>query len=78
MFSSVLIILLQDLLIIASIVTVMYLTDLRLALIVSITFPRFLAVVLLFRSCARKAYRMIRTRIADLNSFSMKTSPICG
>jgi ATP-binding cassette subfamily B multidrug efflux pump len=69
MFSSVLIILLQDLLIIASIVTVMYLTDLRLALIVSITFPPLLAVVLLFRSCARKAYRMIRTRIADLNSF---------
>ncbi|HON10274.1 MAG TPA: ABC transporter ATP-binding protein [Chitinispirillaceae bacterium] len=69
MFSSVLIILLQDLLIIASIVTVMYLTDLRLALVVSITFPPLLAVVLLFRSCARKAYRIIRTRIADLNSF---------
>lgn len=69
LFSTVLVTLVQDVLILFGITTIMFFTDIRLALIVSISFPALITVMLLFRIKARQAYRVIRTRIADLNSF---------
>lgn len=69
MFSSVLVTLLQDILIMSGVIVVMFYTDVRLALIVSCTFPPLFAVIVVFRNEARKAYRVIRTKITDLNAF---------
>lgn len=69
LFSTVLVTLVQDVLILSGITTIMFFTDLHLALIVSITFPALFIVMLFFRIKARTAYRIIRTRIADLNAF---------
>src|SRR5690606_15370728 len=56
MFSSVLVTLLQDILIMSGVIFVMFFTDVRLALIVSCTFPPLFAVIVIFRNEARKAY----------------------
>jgi ABC-type multidrug transport system fused ATPase/permease subunit len=40
-----------------------------LAMVVAVTFPIIVVLTLLFQAKARKAYRMIRTRIAALNAF---------
>jgi len=69
LFSTVLVTLVQDVLILTGITIIMFFTDRHLALVVSISFPALFVVMLLFRIKARQAYRVIRTRIADLNSF---------
>jgi len=69
MFSSVLITLFQDILMMTGIVIVMILSDIYLALIVATTFPFIVIFTLLFRVKARNAYRSIRTKITELNSF---------
>lgn len=69
LFSTVLVTLFQDVLILSGITVIMYATDVHLALIVSISFPPLILVMAIFRAKARNAYRIIRTRIADLNSF---------
>jgi ATP-binding cassette subfamily B multidrug efflux pump len=69
MFSSVLITLFQDVLILAGITAVMYTASVYLALCVSITFPLLFIVTFVFRIKARKAYRIIRTKIAEINAF---------
>jgi ABC-type multidrug transport system fused ATPase/permease subunit len=69
LFSTVLITLVQDVLIMSGIAVIMYATDPRLALIVSISFPLLFAGTVIFRRKARAAYRTIRSKITDLNSF---------
>ena len=69
MFSSVLITFFQDLLILAGITTIMFMTDVTLACVVAISFPFLLIITVLFRVKARGAYRVIRTKIAELNAF---------
>jgi ATP-binding cassette, subfamily B, multidrug efflux pump len=69
MFSSVLITLFQDILILTGITIVMFYANVWLACAVAITFPLLFVVMLAFRIQARKAYRVIRTKIADLNAF---------
>lgn len=69
LFSSVLVTLFQDILILTGITVIMYATDVHLAMIVSISFPFLILVMVIFRAKARNAYRAIRTTIADLNSF---------
>jgi ABC-type multidrug transport system fused ATPase/permease subunit len=69
LFSTVLVTLVQDVLILSGITIIMFFTDIHLALVVSISFPALFIVMLLFRIKARQAYRIIRTRIAELNSF---------
>lgn len=69
LFSTVLVTLVQDILILSGIMVIMFMTDLHLALIVSMTFPPLFIVMLFFRIKARAAYRVIRTKIADLNAF---------
>jgi ATP-binding cassette subfamily B multidrug efflux pump len=69
LFSSVLITVFQDILIMSGVVIIMFLTDTRLALVVSLTFIPLVTATVIFRAQARKAYRVIRTRLADLNAF---------
>jgi ATP-binding cassette subfamily B multidrug efflux pump len=69
MFSSVLITLFQDILILSGITAIMFVANVYLACGVAITFPLLFAVTFVFRIQARKAYRIIRTKIADLNAF---------
>ena len=69
MFSSVLITFFQDLLILAGITTIMFMTDVTLACVVAVSFPFLLVIIVLFRVKARGAYRVIRTKIAELNAF---------
>lgn len=69
MFSSVLVTLLQDILMMIGIAIVMFTTDWYLASLVAITFPAILLLTYFFSIKVRTAYRVIRTRIADLNSY---------
>ncbi|HEX2956666.1 MAG TPA: ABC transporter ATP-binding protein [Chitinispirillaceae bacterium] len=69
LFSSVLVALTQDILILTGITIVLFIMDVRLALAVCITFPLLVAATLIFRVKARSAYRKLRTAIADLNTF---------
>jgi ATP-binding cassette, subfamily B, multidrug efflux pump len=68
LFSTVLVTLFQDLIIMAGVVIVMYATEARLALIVSASFPLLAATIVIFSVKARNAYRVIRTKIAHLNA----------
>jgi len=68
-FSNVLVTLFQDLLLMVGITVVMALTDLRLFSMVAMVYPAVVVVTVLFRIKVRDAYRRIRTRIAELNSF---------
>jgi ATP-binding cassette subfamily B multidrug efflux pump len=68
MFSTVLVTLFQDLIIMVGVVIVMYVTEARLALIVSASFPLLAATIIIFSLKARNAYRVIRTKIAHLNA----------
>jgi ABC-type multidrug transport system fused ATPase/permease subunit len=72
-FSSVLITLLQDILLMLGIALVMFFTDIYLALIVAATFPFIIIITILFRIQVRNAYRKIRTRITELNTFLNET-----
>ena len=69
MFSSVLVTLFQDILILAGIIAIMFFVNVTLACAVAVTFPFLFAVTIVFRNKARGAYRTIRSRIADLNAF---------
>jgi ABC-type multidrug transport system fused ATPase/permease subunit len=69
LFSSVLITFLQDVLILAGITAVMFSTSPALALTVAITFPALVAITVAFRAQARRAYRVIRAKIAAMNAF---------
>jgi ABC-type multidrug transport system fused ATPase/permease subunit len=73
LFSSVLITLFQDLLLMFGIALVMFFTDLYLALIVAAIYPFVVTATILFRVHVRNAYRVIRTKITELNSFLNET-----
>ena len=69
LFSSVLVNLFQDLLMMLGIAIIMFFTDLYLASVVAVTFPFIILFTIVFRIRVRKAYRTIRTKISELNSF---------
>lgn len=73
MFSSVLITLLQDLLMMSGILIIMFLTSVKLAIIVTATIPFIVILTVLFRIKAREAYRRIRTQVARINAFLNET-----
>jgi ATP-binding cassette, subfamily B, multidrug efflux pump len=73
LFSSVLVTLFQDLLIVASISVIMFSTSVVLGLTVAVTFPALFVITIVFRTQARKAYRAIRTKIAAMNAFLNET-----
>ncbi|MCK5571076.1 MAG: hypothetical protein KAJ15_15245, partial [Spirochaetes bacterium] len=72
-FSSVVITLFQDILMMLGIALVMFFTDLYLALIVAVSYPFVVLFTIIFRVQVRNAYRTIRTKIAELNSFLNET-----
>jgi ATP-binding cassette, subfamily B, multidrug efflux pump len=69
MFSSVLVTLFQDILIMAGVVVIMAFTDFNLTLVIAATFPFLAAAIMIFRIKARSVYRVIRTKVAALNAF---------
>jgi ATP-binding cassette, subfamily B, multidrug efflux pump len=69
LFSSVLITFLQDVIILTGITVIMFSTSIPLGLTVMATFPALITITIVFRSKARKAYRIIRTKIATMNAF---------
>jgi len=73
LFSSVLVTLFQDILLLLGITVIMFMTSVSLALIVAISFPFLTLFIVLFRIQARNAYRKIRTKIGELNSFLNET-----
>jgi len=73
LFSSVLITLFQDILMMLGIAMVMFFTDLYLASVVAISFPFIVLITIMFRIKVRNAYRLIRTKITELNSFFNET-----
>ena len=73
LFSSVLVTFFQDILMLLGITVIMFFTSVTLALIVAISFPFIALFIVLFRVQVRNAYRKIRTRISELNSFLNET-----
>ncbi len=73
LFSSVLVTLFQDILMMLGIAVVMFFTSFRLALVVSISFPFVVLITIIFRIKVRSAYRLIRSKISELNSFLNET-----
>jgi ABC-type multidrug transport system fused ATPase/permease subunit len=69
MFSSVLVTLFQDILIMAGVVVIMACTDFSLTLVIAATFPFLAVAIMVFRVKARSIYRVIRTTVARLNAF---------
>ena len=72
-FSSVMVTLLQDILIMVGIAIMMTVTDFKLAMIVIASIPLMIGLLTIFRIKARKVYLLIRTKIASLNSFLNET-----
>lgn len=69
MFSSVIVNMSQNLLVMAGVIVMMFIADAYLATLVCVSIPFLTLIVMIFRAKARKAYRLIRTKIADLNTF---------
>ncbi len=68
MFTSVMVTLFNDLLKLMGIVTILFVMNPRLALVMSLFLPVMVGVTLLFSRLARDAYRAIRAQLASLNS----------
>jgi ATP-binding cassette, subfamily B, multidrug efflux pump len=69
MFTSVMVTVFNDLLRIAGILVVLFLMNVKLALLMSIFVPLSALVTLLFARLAREQFRAIRSQLAKLNSF---------
>jgi ATP-binding cassette, subfamily B, multidrug efflux pump len=69
LFTSGVIDLLGDLVMIAAIICVMLWMDVRLTLVALLTVPLLLAATSWFRRGARRGYDMVRTRLARINAF---------
>src|SRR5512133_1009137 len=69
MFSSVIVNMSQNLLIMAGVIVMMFIADAYLAALVCCTIPILAVIIFVFRAQARSAYRLIRTKITELNTF---------
>ncbi len=69
MFTSVLVTIFNDFLRLGGILVVLYLLNLRLALLMSIFVPLAIIVTRLFARLAREQFRKIRSQLAKINSF---------
>ncbi|MGE5587489.1 MAG: ABC transporter ATP-binding protein [Clostridia bacterium] len=68
MYTAVLVNLFKDLFLLVGIVIVMLRMNFELALVSLATLPVILAVTVVFRTKAREAYRLVRTRLARINA----------
>jgi len=73
MFTSVMVTLFNDAFKIAGILVILYLFNVRLALIMTVFLPLSLAVTLIFSKLARDRFRAIRSQLAVLNTFLQET-----
>ncbi len=69
MFTSVLVTLFNDILRLAGILVVLYLLNVRLALVMSVFVPLALVLTLAFSRLAREKFREIRSQLSKINSF---------
>jgi ABC-type multidrug transport system fused ATPase/permease subunit len=69
MFSSVIVNMSQNLLIMAGVIIMMFIADAHLAALICFTIPVLGVIIFIFRAQARRAYRLIRTKITELNTF---------
>ncbi len=69
MFTSVIVTIFNDLLRLAGILVVLFLINMRLALVMSLFVPIALVITILFARIAREQFRAIRSQLAKLNSF---------
>jgi ATP-binding cassette subfamily B protein len=71
MFTSILVFLFKDLLLMAGILVILFNIDFKLALYLSFLVPVIVVIVTVFSGVSRKAFRTIRQKIAEINhSFS--------
>lgn len=68
-FSSVVMTLIKNFLVMAGVVGILFYLDVRLALITLLTLPPVLFLTLFFRTKARNAYRLVRKRFSSINAF---------
>ena len=73
MFSSVLVYLLKDIMLLAGILIIMYRMNPRLTLYVVALTPLIVFITVVFRIKVRNAYRIVRKKIAALNAFLQET-----
>ncbi len=73
MFTSVIVTIFNDLLRLVGILIVLFLINMRLALVMSLFVPLALVITLVFARLARKRFRAIRSQLANLNSFLSET-----
>ena len=73
MFTSVMVTLFNDALKLIGILVVLYLLNVRLAMVMTVFLPLSLTVTLLFSRLARDRFRAIRSQLAVLNSFLQET-----
>ncbi len=73
MFTSVMVTLFNDILKLIGILVVLYLFNVRLALVMTVFLPLALTVTLVFSRLARDRFRAIRSQLAVLNSFLQET-----
>ncbi len=69
MFTSVIITIFNDLLILSGIICALFLMDPKLALLLGLNLPLILLLTKFFSAYAREAFRLIRTSLARINSF---------
>lgn len=69
MFTSVMVTLFNDLLKLSGIMILLYLMNVRLALVMTLFLPASIGVTLFFSRMARERFRAIRSQLAHLNSF---------
>lgn len=68
-FSTVIMTLIKNFMVMAGVVAVLFYLDLTLGLITVLTLPPVILLTMIFRSRARNAYRVVRERVSQLNSF---------
>ncbi len=78
MFTSVMVTLFNDLLKLAGILVVLYLLNVRLAMLMTIFLPLSLGITLLFSRLARERFRAIRSQLAVVNTFLQETLSAVG
>ena len=71
MFTSILVFIFKDLLLMAGILVILFTINLKLALYLSLLMPLIVIIIVVFSDVSRKAFRTIRQKIAEINhSFS--------
>ena len=69
MYSGILVRLFRNIVKIAGLATIMLILDWKLALVSFALLPVVVALTVVFRKIARQTYRLVRTRLTDLNTF---------